>query len=424
MMGGLGHSIGLLRALFIFICVLAFSGCASSLPEKPTSCIPHFDDKEGWRGGDAAYSISLPGGKPNQRRTLWLFGDSFIQRSNDQGRLDRRNSAFIHNSIGLSQCTGSHFVIHYHWKQSEDGEPRAFFMSPHPNEFWWPLDGFIYAGRLFIGLLRVAPARPNGPLHLPFRLLGTSLIEVDNPADPPDQWNGRMRELSRTGAAIPGTSMLLSEQHVLLFSYQNDPAGEQSRFLARLPVSALQRQNEDLVSALQTLNAEGRWENGFWPGRARTLMPDRATEMSVHFHPKLAPAHQWIAVYGAPIQVDNDGGGQPKPSGTIYLRSAAQPEGPWSPRVSLQQIPEVEPPSDPDLACYAAKAHPAFGTRNSLVITYVCNLFAVSEGDQLAVLQKLQKDMSLYRPRVLELPIPAELLSPKVRTGATGPAGD
>ncbi|MCH2185927.1 DUF4185 domain-containing protein, partial [Myxococcota bacterium] len=112
-----------------------------------------------------------------------------------------------------------------------------------------------------------------------------------------------------------------------------------------------------------------------------------------------------------------------RPSGEIYLRSAPKPEGPWSSRLPLARIPEWTPQTDPDLACYAAKEHPAFAAERRLVITYVCNLFAVAETNPLAILERLQREMGLYRPRVLDVPVPAHMLSPQNRIAPLATTG-
>jgi hypothetical protein len=54
------------------------SGCAVwkeklSAPCPEAQCLPYFPDKDGWYGGDGAYSIAL-----DKQRTLWLFGDTFV----------------------------------------------------------------------------------------------------------------------------------------------------------------------------------------------------------------------------------------------------------------------------------------------------------------------------------------------------------
>ena len=62
--------------LALLLSCILLSSC-SALQERayyPRSasavCLPSFPDKDGWYGGDGAYSIRL-----DDRRVLWLFGD-------------------------------------------------------------------------------------------------------------------------------------------------------------------------------------------------------------------------------------------------------------------------------------------------------------------------------------------------------------
>ena len=60
------------------------------------ACLPSFPYKDGWLGGDAAYSVRLGDG-----RSLWLFGDTFVGKP---GASDRKGAAMIANSVALSTC--------------------------------------------------------------------------------------------------------------------------------------------------------------------------------------------------------------------------------------------------------------------------------------------------------------------------------
>ena len=83
-----------LIGFFLLLLILPLYSCSNILPEKyatPTfqsQCLPVFPDKNGWYGGDGAYSIKL-----DQERTLWLFGDTFVDRK--EGRKDRFDMDFI-----------------------------------------------------------------------------------------------------------------------------------------------------------------------------------------------------------------------------------------------------------------------------------------------------------------------------------------
>ena len=152
-------------------------------------------------------------------------------------------------------------------------------------------------------------------------------------------------------------------------------------------------------------------------------MPDNSSEMSVSIHPELPPEHRWLAVYGAPFQIGSEGGGTVTPSRAIYARSAPRPEGPWSERVLLYEIPEVSatprrsgatvryagkaprPLLSPETFCYAAKAHPRFAEPGTLLLTYVCSL----RGGGLGARPRLLHDLETYVPRVVSVGMPPAL---------------
>jgi hypothetical protein len=166
----------------------------------------------------------------------------------------------------------------------------------------------------------------------------------------------------------------------------------------------------DLSARLETWTGDGGWEPGLQPERAMPLMNDNASEMSVE---RESGPDGWIAVYGSPIQVGEapSTGDDPALSGRIYLRRADRLTGPWSERRVLYEIPEIEAVrgggGDPNTICYAAKAHAGFQTPGHLLVTYVCNLRTRPGEDPYAVLQRLQRNMDLYRPEVVDLPLPA-----------------
>ena len=100
----------LLASIFLF-------SCSTLLPEKyaavvsKSHCLPAFPDKDGWYGGDGAYSIKLDG-----ERTLWLFGDTFV--ANEEGRKDRIDmNVILGTTLAISTCSASNeFKIKYYLK--------------------------------------------------------------------------------------------------------------------------------------------------------------------------------------------------------------------------------------------------------------------------------------------------------------------
>lgn len=393
-------------ALAWLACALFACAGLPGYPEAPRpACWPSFPYRDGWLGGDAAYSIPL-----SPSRSLWLFGDSFV---GEPGQPDRSSARFVHNSIGLSTCgADASFDIRYFWGAGGDGAPRAFLERGGPG-WWWLFGGFVHAGRLYLGLLEVEPAASRGPLALPFRFTGTALARIDDPSADPRSWRPERIPLSRGSLALPLSAMLTHGPHLYLFTFLDRGDSRFPRILLRLPLARMTEEPADLEGALETLDASGAWRPGLAPGSARILMDDNATEMSVRYHAGLG---KWLALYNYP----DPGGSFPETptSDAIYLRSAERLEGPWSEPARIYRIPELAQsggrPADPHTGCYAAKEHPQFSLPGSLTFTYVCNLFSGPGQDPFAILGRLARRMDLYRPvaAAVSLPVPAAGATP------------
>jgi hypothetical protein len=389
-----------LLLLSSLLLLTSLSGCAGLGPRKAegTCGPPEFPYRQGWLGGDAAYSIPL-----TATRSIWLFGDSFVGLPEQQSRL---GSSFVHNSIAVSECrSGSPWRIEYFWGRGAAGDaPHAFLHSGVDSPFWWLFDGFVHDGVLYIGLLVVEESEPRGPLNLPFRYGGMKLARITNPEEDPRDWQADVLPLSSDETALPGSTMVVHGEHLYLFTFLDQDATRYPRILARLPLAAFDVAPIDLTSRLEYLAADGRWKPGLDASDAKVLMADNASEMSVRFHSELG---LWLAIYSYPDIAP--GFPTTPPSDRIYLRSASRPEGPWSDPVPIYRMPELAddypPGRDPNTICYAAKEHPQLAAEGELLITYVCNLFTPDGEDPMKTLRRLLERMDLYRPQVVSIPL-------------------
>lgn len=379
-------------------------------------CRAAFPDQDGWLGGDVAASIPLAdgGGDPIEpagvRRSVWLFGDSFVARPGDPAE---RRYPFVHNAIAVSRCDArGRFTLDYAWGSNArrgEGVARAYF-EPDPRAAWvarirretgeapyyWPLSGVAVGDALHVALLRIAKAPARGPFQLPFRPVGVDLARIEPTSGPPETWRVALSSLSSRGDVLPATSLVVDGGFLLAFATLDRGDGHAPRILVRLPLTALAEGRADLEPFVETLAQDGRWRAGLDPDAARLLMEDDASEMSVHFDPGRG---EWIAVYGDPA------------GDAIWLRRAPRPEGPWSARIPLLRIPELARAEDPEAGepfCYAGKAHPELAPSGELVVSYVCNLFTGPADPIAAVLERLRTTTSIYRPKLVRVPIPAE----------------
>lgn len=190
---------------------------------------PLFDvRREGWLGADVATSFRLP---PRPRadapeaeaeaagRYLWLFGDTLVGRASPTKR--RRGAYFIHNSVavlpahtnGNASLPPSPGDVAFAWNVSEGGCPASVFVRKHlddecahQEEYLWPISGISasYGGQARVVVLAVrwaytTPPGAAGGVDLfsddafNFKILGTTVIVVDNPLEEPRRWRYRQK---------------------------------------------------------------------------------------------------------------------------------------------------------------------------------------------------------------------------------------
>jgi len=376
--------------------LLGAFACASPTPSEraESRCLPAFADAGGWLGADAAWSIARPEGDEARRSTLWLFGDTFVGRPDAPDRVGAR---FIHNSIGWSRCTtAGRFEIDYAWGRDDAGQATAALPPSERADFVWPFGGFFDEGSLYLIAVEVEAVAPSGPLALPFRLIGSELLRIREPARAPERWSVERRRLTSDRLGFPGAALIVQDGWLYLFAFRQDAPDRVPRFLTRLPLDAARAFEAGLADAIETLDESGRWIRGFHPDRARLLMDDSATEMSVGWHPE---AGLYRAVYSHPVVPEGD----PTPPGALKVRTAPHLEGPWSAPVVVHEPVELDGRT-PGVACYAGKAHPRFARAHEIVLTYVCNVAPLPGENGLARFGRLLRSMEIYRPRTVVVP--------------------
>ena len=327
-----------------------------------------------WVGGDAAYSIPL-----GSKRTLWLFGDSFVGQVKNNKRL---NCTMVHNALAIedsSQSNPGKFSYFMGRKPiNEKTNDTGFFRCPDKGDYYWPADGFFSNGKLHL-FMHVVRTNTRLPVPFQFELRTDHLITVDNPQDSPDQWRYQIQGLNSSAKrTLYGVACRADNKYQYFFCSNGSVALDLFKHpavVARLPLDK---------TASFKLNKLEWWSQKWEPTYElpETLFDDGASEMTVTTVPGLSG---FFAFYIPPDLK------------AIVMRHATQPQGPWSERAVVYKFPDTTP----DLLYYSAKAHPQYlkdATKNKgqMILTYCTNSSNFA---------KLTSNAKLYVPQALKISI-------------------
>ncbi|HYG99043.1 MAG TPA: DUF4185 domain-containing protein [Terriglobales bacterium] len=367
------------RSVLFALSLLLFCSCVSALAtaDSESGCTPSFPLKEGWQGGDAAYSIPLADG-----RNVWIFGDTLYGKERVVHGTEPR---MVHNSIGISTCRNGEFHIEYAIKQDAAGAPRDFFETANKKTWYWPLAGFRHRNELWVTLLclRATPASDSPEAALGFETCGVDMARVSGLNRDPQQWKVEVLPFVADGVkAYPSAAAAVDGKYAYIFTlYEN---GTRPAILTRIPLAGLRSPAKNL----SYLAKDGTWQPGLAPEKALPVMERGNSEMSVSYH---AGRKEWIAVLNEPVMF----------SDRIILRTAKTLSGPWSEGKTIYTIPDMQKSAvayDTDTFCYAAKEHPQFRNSDNILFTYVCNTLKPI---------KLVTNPYIYFPKVVRVPLPA-----------------
>jgi len=349
---------------------------SASRTTEAAGCRPSFPYKEGWLGADAAYSIPLAPGQ-----SLWLFGDSLVGKPSAR---DRKAANFVRNSIAVSTCNRANgWQINYYWKNKNRSKPTAFFDTKEEEYWYWPLDGFLYRGRLYVAISKLKN-KPNEEVFS-FETVGVYLAVVTNLSTTPDQWQAEYLRLSEGSALYPGSTIVLDGEFANLFTVEETtpPEKRSHMILSRLSLAKLDRGEVSFEYFAQ----DKSWKPGIRGTDSAVVIETGHSEMSVRYH---AEAKQWVAVSGGDFL-----------SNQIMIRTAPALTGPWSEQRAVYEFPEMSknnPRRDRDTWCYAVKEHIEFAEANRMLVTYACNSFK---------LEKLFTNTDIYRPQTVLVQLPS-----------------
>jgi hypothetical protein len=283
--------------------------------------------------------------------------------------------------------------------------PGPVFSVPGSSTDWfWPMDGFIYNGTLYLALMQMHSTGSGGGFG--FAYSGAQLASISNYAASPSQWSVTYETLNTGGSAVPGASIVVGQgpngnpdpsnpqgaNYAYFFAVvpASAPSTPPSMALLRLPLTQLNNAARPGNPNWEYLKTDSTW--GGWldtdtvlPSDSAAVINPGATEMTVRYQ---SSTNQWIAVY--PLGLDNKAHYAISPSMTNA----------WSSSENLYSYPEMQPGNPnytPNVFCYAAKEHSELEAANQLVFTYACNSTQPSD---------VTNNMNLYRPVVVKQSLP------------------
>jgi hypothetical protein len=327
-----------------------------------------------WRGSDCAYSFPI-----SDSRSLWLFGDTLIHQP-------KSHDVMINNTAAwLDQSGPGEISMQFFWK-IKDGQPAPVLKPAQADEWYWPGDGIVFDGKLWIFMKRVRRAMKPGPDESQFDWYADDLVCLQPANGDPTQWKVETFAVPEQGSALFGTACTRDHKYVYVYCSSikfRSGLNAHPAIVARIPNSALR---DSSIKDWQFWNGKTKnWSSSI--DDATVVIPDAAPEMTVSFIPGNSNC-KYVAIYMPPL------------SDKIMMRTARYPEGPFSDPILVYQAPEAHIRIDGKaVGAYSAKAHPELelSTSQDLIVTYCTNPGGLKE---------LGMRPDLYFPHALKIHFP------------------
>jgi len=317
-----------------------------------------------WLGADVASSVNLGGG-----RTLWLFGDSWVDPT---GSGSRRGARMVSNSVAIQTgADPSTATIAFYWGRNADGSPAPFLPERGAESLWFG-SGVRVSDRL---VLFFAPTLRNGTGVFGFEHVGWAAVMVENPDAEPSAW--RVRPLETPANPL---GVLLGFAGVRRFGEHVYALGSEvtlrthPMYVARWPAEQVRR--GDLLQPEWWAGERLGWIPDSSRAMRRPIFENGQSELTIHYD----------SVSGRFLEVQSSGFG----AADVAMRAAPALTGPWSAPRMIYRPPEYY---RPNVMIYAGKAHPELSGAD-LVLTYATNSFEFGE---------VLTDSLSYYPRFIRL---------------------
>lgn len=282
----------------------------------------------GWTGGDATYSLKLPDG-----RILWMFGDSFFGKVNEDR--SRPNTPLARNAVMVQ--TGETFDGFASIHTGTQDMPKDFIAQAAPPDHWyWPYDATIKNGKVQYLLAHMQKTGNGG---FDFKSVATDLAVLSLPDLQLESLTAN--KYPKDDITFGSTVYEDADGYTYIYGISNAPL-EKRVHVARAP-------DGDLTKA---------WE--YWNGTAWTATPAN--------HVIFKSASDQFSIF-------KDGNKYYLVTqeiifgNKIFIYESASPAGPFI----NQRILYCTPETGGTVITYNAFVHPELSREGELVISYNIN---------------------------------------------------
>ena len=361
----------ILAFIFAAFCTSQWAAALAHQSDAAQSLQAKFDQTHmPWRGADAAYSVPFKDGQI--QKSLWLFGDTFI----DPRCKGRTDAAFIHNTLAIDTPGQTNPRIMAFSKAA-----TAPFADRPDGSFFWPGDGICINDRFYVFLHRVVGDKSQ-PEPFAFKMVADEIAVFDLASAKAAIESGKQIaahyiDLHNDASKIlMGTALYRDKDFAYVFARRSSKdASNRGSTLSRIALSNLQK------SRSLTLADFEWWGGNDWTvdaDKAAVIIADGPSEMSVG---TLRGRKGFYALY-----VPDMAAGGVK---ALYVRHADKRiQGPYAKPICLTDLAA----DHPDSFCYSAKLHPEYAADDGVAIVTYC----INPTDQ----KRLITDDTTYRPRV------------------------
>lgn len=181
--------------------------------EKYSELNDAFRRRSGFLGGDGFYNIPL-----SKYKSLVIFGDTLTGKiaggKREFAGMPHNSPAIFHHRPGMNgkMTYGAEFFI--------ETPLCPFLENNEKNRYFWPLDGLLSNGKLYIFGAQVEMTKANDAFG--FKECGNYIFSVDNPEFPIKMWNKKLlkatpAKFGKNSYLIWGSSVVRHDGYIYIY---------------------------------------------------------------------------------------------------------------------------------------------------------------------------------------------------------------